>query len=79
MTIKSRITFDTGVRYRDFSLDLREGNAGEIIQPPNTVLMEIKTDGAMPIWLSEALDECEIFPASYSKYGTAYADMNKFL
>jgi hypothetical protein len=31
----------------------------------------------MPIWLSEALDELEIYPASYSKYGTAYADMNK--
>ncbi len=67
-----RITFDTGVRYRDFSLDLRLGNKGEVIQPPNTVLMEIKTDGAMPLWLSSALDQCKIYPATFSKYGTAY-------
>ena len=67
-----RITFDTNVRYRDFSLDLRLGNKGECIQPPNTVLMEIKTDGAMPLWLSAALDQCKIYPATFSKYGTAY-------
>ena len=67
-----RITFDTGVRYRDFSLDLRLGNKGEVIQPPNTVLMEIKTDGAMPLWLSAALNQCKIYPATFSKYGTAY-------
>jgi len=72
-----RITFDTGVRYRDFSLDLRRGNAGEVIQPPNTVLMEIKTDGAMPLWLSAALNECKIYPATFSKYGTAYRLMYK--
>ena len=72
-----RITFDTGVRYRDFSLDLRLGNKGEVIQPPNTVLMEIKTDGAMPLWLSAALNQCKIYPATFSKYGTAYRIMHQ--
>ena len=72
-----RITFDTDVRYRDFSLDLRLGNKGEVIQPPNTVLMEIKTDGAMPLWLSAALNQCKIYPATFSKYGTAYRIMHQ--
>ena len=34
--------------------------------------MKIKTEGAMPLWLSRALDENGIFPTSFSKYGTAY-------
>ena len=74
-----RITLDGNVRYRADELDLTLGNHGKILLPEEFTLMEIKTDGAMPIWLSEALDDCEIFPTSYSKYGTAYADMIKFL
>ena len=74
-----RITLDSGVRYRADGLDLTLGNHGKILLPEDFTLMEIKTEGAMPIWLSEALDELEIFPASYSKYGTAYADMNILL
>ena len=73
-----RITFDENVRYRADDLDLTLGDYGRILLPPEFTLMEIKTDGAMPLWLSHALDECWIFPTSYSKYGTAYADMNKF-
>ena len=72
-----RITFDKNVRYRADELDLTLGSHGKILLPEEYTLMEIKTDGAMPLWLSEALDGCGIFPASYSKYGTAYADMNK--
>ena len=74
-----RITFDENVRYRADELDLTVGNHGKILLPEGFTLMEIKTDGAMPLWLSETLDECKIFPISYSKYGTAYADMNKSL
>lgn len=74
-----RITLDQSVRYRADELDLTLGDYGRILLPPEFTLMEIKTDGAMPLWLSHALDECGIFPTSYSKYGTAYADMNKSL
>ena len=37
------------------------------------LIVEIKTDGAIPVWLSHALDELGIAPASFSKYGAAYA------
>lgn len=74
---KYRITFDSNVRYRDFDLDPSLGSEGVTIQPPNTVLMEIKTDGAMPCWLADALAKYRIYPATFSKYGTAYADILK--
>jgi hypothetical protein len=35
-------------------------------------LMEIKIPGAMPVWLALILDELEIYPISFSKYGTGY-------
>ena len=70
-----RITFDSGVRYRTDDLDLKKGNGGKVLLPEGYTLMEIKTDGAMPLWLSHALDELKIYPASFSKYGKAYDDI----
>ena len=67
-----RITFDMNVRYRDHDLDLSHGHQGTLILPEDVMIMEIKTDGAMPVWLAHALDECGILPISFSKYGTAY-------
>jgi hypothetical protein len=70
-----RITFDSAVRYRDNSLDLTCGSDGKRILDDGFSLMEIKTDGAMPLWLSHALDELKIYPTSFSKYGKAYLDI----
>ncbi|MBR3764622.1 MAG: polyphosphate polymerase domain-containing protein [Clostridia bacterium] len=67
-----RITFDTNVRYRDADLLLDHGHDGTLLLPPDAILMEIKTDGAMPVWLARALSECSILPSSFSKYGNAY-------
>lgn len=59
-----RITFDTNV----------QSSVGFILLPGQFVL-EVKTEGAMPLWLSHALNELEIYPSSFSKYGTAYKEM----
>lgn len=67
-----RITFDTGVRYRETDLDLSLGNEGTPLLPDDVILMEVKTDGSMPLWLSHALDACGLHPSRFSKYGTAY-------
>lgn len=67
-----RLTFDEGVRYRNHDLALESGTGGTVIIPPDTALLEIKTDGAMPVWLAHALSQCNILPTSFSKYGTAY-------
>ena len=70
-----RITFDSAVRYRNTDLDLTLGSSGKKILDDGFCLMEIKTDGAMPLWLSHALDDLKIFPTSFSKYGKAYLDI----
>ncbi len=69
-----RLTLDRNVRYRIDNLRLSDGSAGKIILPPGQVLMEIKTDGGMPIPLSRILDKCRIYPTRFSKYKTAYID-----
>ncbi|MBO5248885.1 MAG: polyphosphate polymerase domain-containing protein [Clostridia bacterium] len=71
-TPRLRITFDTGIRYRETELDLSAGSHGTPLLPEDAVLMEIKTDGAIPLWLAHGLDKHRLYPASFSKYGTAY-------
>lgn len=67
-----RLTFDRNIRYRESELRLSRGSAGIALLPEKTVLLEIKTAGAMPLWLSRALDAEGILPGSFSKYGAAY-------
>ena len=67
-----RLTFDRNIRYRESELRLDRGSAGTALLPRDTVLLEIKTAGAMPLWLADALDAEGILPGSFSKYGEAY-------
>ena len=34
--------------------------------------MEIKISGAVPMWFSEIISGLNIYPTSFSKYGTEY-------
>ena len=67
-----RMTFDRNIRYRENELRLDRGSAGIGLLPKDRVLLEIKTAGAMPLWLADALDAEGILPGSFSKYGEAY-------
>ena len=67
-----RLTFDWNIRYRENGLQLSRSSAGIALLPEETVLLEIKTAGAMPLWLADALDAEGILPGSFSKYGAAY-------
>jgi len=67
-----RITFDKDIRWRETELELTAGCHGEPILKDGQVLMEIKIPGAAPIWLAQLLSRLEIFPQSFSKYGTCY-------
>jgi len=67
-----RITFDRDIRWRNTELSLTDGSHGELLTEPGQVLMEIKIPGAAPLWLAAMLSELEIFPKSFSKYGTCY-------
>lgn len=67
-----RITFDRNIRWRDEALSLTEGDRGRILLEDGKVLMEIKIPGSAPLWLARLLSDEEIFPTTYSKYGTCY-------
>ncbi len=67
-----RLTFDTNIRFRSKQLDLRYGDFGTVILDESQYILEIKCIDAMPLWLTNELDRLKIYPASYSKYGTAY-------
>ena len=72
-----RLTFDRNIRYRNTALRLSTSPAGILLLPERTVLLEIKTAGAMPLWLARALDAEGILPGSFSKYGAAYLRMRE--
>jgi len=36
--------------------------------------MEVKTRQSIPIWMAKLLSEFEVYPTSFSKYGTEYMD-----
>lgn len=67
-----RITFDFNPRGRTDALDLRLGDGGESLLPEGQVLMELKVSAAAPIWLVEILSRMQLYPRSFSKYGTCY-------
>lgn len=64
-----RITLDSNLRSRYDNLRLEYGDTGEKYFDKNFYIMEIKTLGAMPLWLVESLSELKIYPISFSKYG----------
>lgn len=67
-----RVTFDDNILCRRENLSLGTDPWGEPILERGLVLMEIKTAGGMPLWMSDVLTREHIYKTSYSKYGTAY-------
>lgn len=71
----ARVTFDRNITWRTDDLDLRKGSYGKRLLPDGYVLMELKIPEAVPLWLSEILNDLHIYPISFSKYGNAYRDI----
>ena len=69
-----RLTLDENILARDEDLDLGSDIWGTPLLPMGMTLMEVKIQGAMPMWMAEFLSENNITKASYSKYGTYYKD-----
>ena len=72
-----RITFDTDIRCRQEQLTLASQPGGTAVLDPALVLMEVKTPGAIPLWLTPTLTKHRIYKVSFSKYGTAYEKLLK--
>jgi hypothetical protein len=67
-----RITFDSNIRTRRYDLKLESGDYGENLLAKDKLIMEVKAENNMPIWLSNLLSEYKIYKTSYSKYGKEY-------
>ncbi len=70
-----RITFDENILCRQENLSLRSDAYGSSILPEGKVLMEIKCNGGIPLWMTQVLSKEKIYKTSFSKYGTAYQTM----
>lgn len=67
-----RVTFDKDITTRRDNLNFESGNYGEKLLSEDVYLMEIKITGAVPLWFVKIISELNIYPASFSKYGTEY-------
>ncbi|MBO4830975.1 MAG: polyphosphate polymerase domain-containing protein [Oscillospiraceae bacterium] len=67
-----RLTIDYRPRYRTEGLNLTESMDGIHLLEDGRAILEVKVQGAMPLWLSSVLSEGGILKASFSKYGEAY-------
>lgn len=70
-----RVTFDAEIRYRREELTLDSDTWGSPVLVPGRILMEVKVDGGLPLWMAHVLSEQGIFKTSFSKYGMAYRDI----
>lgn len=67
-----RVTFDADITTRRDDLYLESGSYGSPLLQKGRYLMEIKTSGNLPYWLTTLMAELEIHKTSFSKYGTEY-------
>lgn len=67
-----RITFDENILFRKDRLSLCEDVFGQALISSDFVLMELKTAGGIPLWLTHILSEQKIYKTAFSKYGNAY-------
>lgn len=67
-----RLTFDENILCRQTELSLETEAYGTPLLDEDTVLMELKCSGGIPLWLVRVLSEEKLYKTSFSKYGTAY-------
>ncbi len=72
-----RISFDKNIRTRRHDLRLEQGDFGEPLLADGQWLMEVKSAESIPVWLCRLLSEHQIYPISFSKYGTEYKQLVK--
>lgn len=67
-----RVTFDENILYRESDFSLGSEVYGISLLERGQTLMEIKTSGGMPLWMSRELNRLKLYQTSFSKYGSAY-------
>lgn len=70
-----RLTFDNNIIARNCDLNLESGVYGDYILDTDKYMMEVKTTGAIPMWFVRILNELNLRPCNFSKYGEAYTKL----
>lgn len=70
-----RLTFDENILYRESNFSLGSQAYGIPLLGQGQTLMELKTAGGLPLWMSHALNRIQVYHSSFSKYGMAYQRM----
>lgn len=73
-----RITFDENLKYRNKNLSLIKGKRDKIYfkNEPN-IIMEIKANGVIPLWLVKIMSAEQVYPQQFSKIGKVYERLRK--
>lgn len=66
-----RITFDFNLRCRSEELELEKGPYGKNFIDPDLVVMEVKVDHSVPLWLARILQQLGCEQRSASKFCTS--------
>ena len=69
---EARLTIDENPRYRMTNPALTDFGGAHPLLSPGSAVLELKVQGAMPMWLARTLSEEGIRKTSFSKYGEAY-------
>ena len=73
-----RITFDERLRYRNRNLSLKKSKNDKIyFKDDHNIIMEIKANGPLPLWLVEQMSRHKIYPQRFSKIGHVYQQIRK--
>ncbi len=67
-----RLTLDENILWRMDNMDLGAEAYGNAVLDDDRVLMEVKTPGGIPLWMTRFLTENKIYQTSFSKYGAAF-------
>ncbi len=69
---KFRLTLDKEITTRRYDLDLSLGSYGEQLLPEGKTLLEVKFEGAVPLWFARIMSKYSLSFTPYSKYGTEF-------
>lgn len=72
-----RMTFDFDLRARKDDLYLEHGSHGDYFIDPNLVVLEVKVNDAVPLWLARVLQDLDCEQKSASKFCTSSEMLNE--
>ena len=73
-----RITFDRDLKFRDRNLNFSKNKKDRsLFSGKEYIIMEVKTSGAMPLWLVKKLSSEHAYPQQFSKIGKIYELIRK--